>query len=102
MTYYLGNVYQFLSPKNKLEKAIQDFISTYHREIYAETEIERIKENIIDETYTLNTLHKMCRPVNPSWWTPRIGVEETTDWTLGNVNCVRFVFQQSKEYFTVE
>ncbi len=97
MKYYLGNVNQFLAHKNKLEKAVQDFMKKYHRVLIKETEIVKVKKTIETAIEGLNIAYPKCTPLNPGWWTPAIDKADYKDWILGGVACVRFGFNCSKE-----
>lgn len=98
MKYYLGNVNQFLAHKNKLEKAVQDYIKNYHRVLIKETDVEKAKNTIKTAIKAMNDIYPKCTPLNPSWWTPALDAEDEKDWILGDVECVRFGFNCSKDF----
>ena len=98
MKFYLGDVGQILSPKNKLEKAIQDFINCYDRVIINATHIEVAKTAITNRIKLLTASYPKCTPIEARWWTPDKFNEEVKDWVIGGVDCVRFSFMCSKEF----
>lgn len=97
MKYYLGEVNQFLAPKNKLEKAIQHYMKEFDRKLIPEKSIEDYKTEIIANIKVLNSEHPKCTAVNPYWWTPATVCDEIQDWIIGGVDCVRFLWACSKE-----
>lgn len=98
MKYYLGHVGQFLQPKNKLEKAIQNYIKLYDRKLLPEYDLQLYKIEINDKIKALTAEHSKCTPIKSDWWTPSSSLtDEIRDWVLGGVDCVRFSFMQSRE-----
>ena len=98
MKYYLAHVGLFLNHKNKLEKAIQDFIKSYDRSIILATHIEVAKKAIQNRVDALTKEFPKCTPIKADWWTPAHNKnDEVKDWVLGGVECVRFSFMSSKE-----
>lgn len=97
MKYYLGNVNQFLAHKNKLDKAVKDYVVKYHRILFRETEIEKVKDTITAAIIGMNDLYPKCTQIQPSWWTPASDEDDYKDWILSGVDCVRFAFFCSKE-----
>lgn len=98
MKYYLGHIGQFLQPKNKLEKAIQEYIKFFDRKLIPETKIEDYKTEINKNIEVLTAKHSKCTPIRSDWWSPANSVrDEVRDWVLGGVDCARFSFMCSKE-----
>lgn len=98
MKYYLGQVSQFLQPKNKLEKAAQSYIREFDRKLIADKDIEDYKIEILANLKALNNEYPKCTIINPYWWTPAHDYNaEIKDWVIGGVDCVRFSFVCSKE-----
>lgn len=98
MKLYLGHVGQFLQHKNKLEKAIQDFIKSYDRALVNATHIEVAKTAIANHIKLLTASFPKCTPIKAYWWTPgHDHNDEIKDWVIGGVDCIRFSFMCSKE-----
>ena len=97
MKYYLGQVNQFLAPKNKLEKAIQEYIKIFDRKLVKEAELEDYLTEIKENVKSISKAHSKCTPIDAHFWTPAQFNDEVKDQVLGGVDCVRFVFMCSKE-----
>lgn len=97
MKYYLGQVSQFLQPKNKLEKAAQTYIKEFDRKLIADKDLEDYKVEILANLKALNTEYPKCTIIDPYWWTPGKAYDEIKDWVIGGVDCIRFGFHCSKE-----
>ena len=98
MKKYLGEASQFLQPKNRLERAIQDYVKTLDRVLIYESDLEEVKIQIKNKIAGIVLDHAKCTPIRVNWWTPaREFTAEIKDWVLGGCDCVRFVFLCSKE-----
>lgn len=100
MKIYLGHCGQFLQPKNKLEKFLQNYLQqNFDRKVIDETEIEKTKAAILKRIVGMNLDHAKCTPIEAAWWTntpPFIDVE-IQDWILDGCHSITFSFMCSKE-----
>jgi hypothetical protein len=80
--YYLAKVDMTYAHKNKLQKAIQDFIQDYDRELIAAHDVEQYKKTIVSGIEVLNKKFPKCSAVEATWWTPASCDERNKDWKL--------------------
>jgi len=95
--YYIVIIGAKYNPKNKLQKEIQEFLSTQDRKIITVDNLDVFKKNIIAYPKILNHDYPKCKPLQPSWWTNNILKSDTvTDWFLsfGDVHICDFVLRQ--------
>lgn len=99
MKYYYAHAGAFLKPKNKLEQAVQDLISSYNRDIFKSDDIDNIKNRIENDIEALNQRFANCTSVSVFWWSPQNPDSDFRDWilTLSPTQCVSFALYQSKE-----
>ncbi len=68
MTKYLIDLGMFYQPKNKLHKAIQEFIGEQKRKVIKDKDLQTYKKNLGVEVTRLNKEHPKCTPVNFHFW----------------------------------
>lgn len=68
MTKYLVDLGSFYQPKNKLHRAIQEFIARQQREVIKEKDLEGHKEYLKTVITSLNEQHPKCTPVKCNFW----------------------------------
>ncbi len=97
MRYYLANT-NFIQPRNKLQMAIQGFLSPFDRALFSEKVIEEKKKIILKAITDLNKAYPKCNPEKPYWWTPGVyDDDEYMDWSLGGIDCASLTFRCSQE-----
>jgi hypothetical protein len=68
MTKYLVNLGMFYQPKNKLHKAIQEFIQKQSRKVIPDNDLKYYKNRLWAVIDNLNSLHPKCTPVKVNFW----------------------------------
>jgi hypothetical protein len=73
--YYLAKVEMVYAAKNKLCKAIQDYLKEYNRILISDKSLPDVMDNILNYIYKLNKNFPKCSSVTPSYWTTNEGDE---------------------------
>ena len=95
---YLFYVSQKLATKNKLEKAIQEYLSEQNRKLLANAEKAKLfREVILNHIKHLCEQHPKCKPIVPNWYNHDGSLRDYSDFYLHNVNVVSACLLQSKE-----
>lgn len=68
MTKYLVDLGSFYQPKNKLHKAIQEFIAKQQRKVIDRAVLSAYKKQLENKINTLNSQHPKCTPVKVHFW----------------------------------
>ena len=92
--YYLAKVEMVYAAKNKLCKAIQDYLKQLNRMLIPEKEISIFEKAVIDNIIRLNKEFPKCGSVTPSFWATNEG---DLMLSLGNQSIIHFGFY--KGYF---
>lgn len=80
-----------LSTKNKLQKAVQNYLIHLDRTLIEKNELDFIKKQIVSDIENLNKQHSRCKPLTPHWWCHQ------GDWILGAVGFSNFsIYKISK------
>jgi|GEM_PF-5946162 len=78
MRIYFGKIGLFLKADNNLGKAVQNLTKSYDRKIINESEIDKVKQNILNEIEILNQKYYRCKKIYAYWWVNKI----SNDWVL--------------------
>lgn len=101
MNKYITRISQVYSGKNKLERAIQDFITQNDRLLIDSKDINAFKANIIQHINFLNQEYKNCTPKQPSWF--HCGeTRKIKDWSISGVDCIVFYIHEIKNEYIIE
>ncbi|MBS4034363.1 MAG: hypothetical protein KGZ85_07870 [Ignavibacterium sp.] len=68
MIKYLIILGMFYQPKNKLHKAIQEFIGQQNRKVIKEENLQAYKKYLGDGIERLNDQHRKCTRVSANFW----------------------------------
>ena len=68
MTKYLCELGSFYQPKNKLHKAIQEFIQQQHRRVIPADKLTEYEKILKERIEILNKLNPKCTPVEVHFW----------------------------------
>jgi hypothetical protein len=98
--YYLFYISYNYGTKNKLEKAVQQFLGTHDRKLIPAAELESWKKDIIRSIQIINDQNAKCKPVNAEWWTTGFE-DEFRDWALhlngaGNICNAHLYYSQEQ------
>lgn len=63
-THYLCKTGHSLSCKNKLETAFVSYLKTLDRKLICVENIQKLQDEIQEETFHLNALHYRCKPLS--------------------------------------
>jgi hypothetical protein len=93
MKKYLSKVNMVYAAKNKLHKAIINYIKSIDRQLVPVTELGVYKLNVINAIKNLVIDHPKCAPIKPSWW------ENEGDYhlSLGGQTIINFTLYQGEE-----
>ena len=72
-TFFITYIPHSFVCKNRLEKAVNEFLRSEHRKLIPSDEIEKYKEFILCKINELNAAHKRCKPLEVSFWYPGLG-----------------------------
>lgn len=98
MKKYITRVSQVYSAKNKLEKAIQEFIKTNDRLLIDGKDLSQFKNQIIQHINFLNEEHRRCSSKRSSWFNSSSD-SKIKDFGLGGIECIAFyIHEVNKEY----
>jgi len=94
---YLAYYASDYSAKNKLEKAIIEYLRSIDRTVIQDEDFESFTKKVFKKIQEINTENNRCKPKNPKLWNPR--VDEKKDFTLTGIDVVNFYFyHSSKDY----
>jgi len=101
MNKYLTRVSQVYSSKNKLEKAIQDFIKCNDRLLIDSKDLNEFKSKIIQHINFLNLENARCSPKSASWYNAGES-SKIKDWGISGVDCIAFYIYEIKNEYSFE
>ncbi|MFC7346009.1 hypothetical protein ACFQO9_04660 [Chryseobacterium zhengzhouense] len=101
MNKYVTRISQVYSGKNKLEKAIQDFITQNDRLLIDSKDLKKFKESIIQHINFLNQEFKNCTPKSASWFDAG-QTRDCKDYGLSGIECVAFYIHEIKNEYVIE
>jgi hypothetical protein len=82
--------------KNKLEKAISDYLTGIDRTCIPDNDFKRFTNAVIEKIKDLCIIHSKCKPKDPRLF--QCGTREK-DFMLSGIDCVAFYFYHStKDY----
>lgn len=82
-------------PKNKLEKAVKDFLLDRDRIVLPDSKVVAdFKTEILIGIYSLNALHPRCKPINTK--SLRFCIYDNQDYLLEGIDFVSFNLYKSK------
>lgn len=88
-------------PKNKLEKAVQDYIKKYNRLILNDSDFEDVKKVIEEEVRRLNIENSRCKPIFPNFYSPPALQEyqREPDIFFNGGDCIYLAFYSVRRLF---
>lgn len=90
MIYYLADVGIIYVAKNKLCKAVQDFVKSYDRKLIPEADFSKIKREIVNGILQLNKQFPRCTATKPTFCT-----HDNEDYMLSlNFDIMSFTFRK--------
>ena len=101
MNKYVTRISQVYSGKNKLEKAIQDFITQNDRLLIDSKDLKKFKEGIIQHIHFLNQEFKNCTPKSASWYNAGAS-SNLKDYGISGVDCIAFYIHEIKNEYIIE
>lgn len=57
-----------LTPKNNLEKAVQEYLRSLDRILIDKKDLSQFKQDVLNNIVKLNREHHRCKPVEIRWW----------------------------------
>ena len=66
-THYLFRMSQSYSLKNKLEKAVYEYLKSISGSLIEAQYLNEVKSKIISKINELNAEHKRCKPIHPNF-----------------------------------
>lgn len=66
-THYLFRMSQSYSLKNKLEKAVYEYLKSISGSLIEAQYLNEVKSKIISKINELNAQHKRCKPIHPNF-----------------------------------
>lgn len=101
MKKYITRISQFYSGKNKLDKAIQEFIKQNDRLLIDSKDLKKFKESIIQHINFLNQEFKNCTPKAASWFDAG-QTRYCKDYGLSGIESVAFYIHEIKNEYLIE
>jgi hypothetical protein len=83
--------------KNKLEKAVLEFLQSNDRLLIDAKDLALFKENVLQHIHFLNQENKRCTPKNPSWYKGF----KSCDVHISGVDVVSFYIYEIKSEYEV-
>ncbi len=94
MNYLTHNGHQ-LAIKNKLQNAVQEYLSEVDRQLLeGNFKLKLFKKSVIAKIKELNKEHPRCTPLNPTWWSP-----SKDDYFLSGVPFCHYYIYHSKNTY---
>lgn len=91
---YYDNDY---SAKNKLEKAIIEYLRSIDRTVVQDEDFMEFTDRVIAKIRKICKENSRCKPKDPHLWSP--GIDDEKDLTLSGIDVVNFYFyHSSKDY----
>lgn len=101
MNKYLTRVSQVYSAKNKLERAIIDFIQINDRLLIDGKDLKLFKEKIIQHINFLNLENARCTPKSASWYNAGAS-SKLKEFGISGVDCIAFYIHEIKNEYKIE
>jgi hypothetical protein len=101
MKKYITRVSQVYSAKNKLERAIIDFIQANDRLLIEGKDLKVFKEKIIQHINFLNLENSRCSPKSASWYNAGASTQ-LKDYGISGVDCIAFYIHEIKNEYIIE